>query len=111
MIDALNACQVRDRAELTPNELVERLVAVAPKAVRARRRTPALMRKAVHFKQDPPFGTERWSYGFLVDTIFTRDTWMHRTDICRATVRRHDDHPAARWPDRRRCGCGMGASP
>ena len=87
MIDALNACQVRDRAELTPDELVERLAAIAPKAVRARRRTPALMRKAVHFKQDPPFGTERWSYGFLVDTIFTRDTWMHRNDISRATGR------------------------
>jgi len=42
------------------------------------------MRKAVHFKQDPPFDTERWSYGFLVDTIFPRDTWVHRLDISRA---------------------------
>jgi hypothetical protein len=45
------------------------------------------MRKVVRFEQDPPFGTERWRYGFLVDTIFTRDTWMHRLDISRATAR------------------------
>jgi uncharacterized protein (TIGR03083 family) len=87
MIDALNAAQVRDRAELTPEQLVDRLAAAAPNAVRARRRTPALMRKVVRFKQDPPFETERWPYGFLVDTIFTRDTWMHRIDISRATGR------------------------
>jgi uncharacterized protein (TIGR03083 family) len=87
MIDALNESQVRDRADLTPEELVTRLAAIAPKAVRSRRRTPAVMRKVVRFKQDPPFGTERWRYGFLVDTIFTRDTWMHRLDISRATGR------------------------
>ena len=87
MIDALNAAQVRDRAELTPEQLVDRLATAAPRAVRARRRTPAVMRKLVRFKQDPPFETERWPYGFLVDTIFTRDTWMHRIDISRATGR------------------------
>jgi uncharacterized protein (TIGR03083 family) len=87
MIDALNATQVRDRAELTPAQLVDRLAGVAARAVRARRRTPALMRNAMRFKQDPPFEAERWRYGFLVDTIFTRDTWMHRLDISRATGR------------------------
>jgi uncharacterized protein (TIGR03083 family) len=85
MIDALNATQVRDRAELTPAQLVDRLASAAPRAVRGRRRTPALMRNALRFKQDPPFDAERWPYGFLVDTIFTRDTWMHRLDIARAT--------------------------
>jgi uncharacterized protein (TIGR03083 family) len=85
MIDAMNASQVRDRIHLTPEQLVVRLAAAAPKAVRARRRTPALMRKLLRFKQDPPFEAERWEYGFLVDTIFTRDTWMHRIDIARAT--------------------------
>jgi uncharacterized protein (TIGR03083 family) len=87
MIDALNAAQVRDRAGLTPEQLVDRLAAAAPGAVRARRRTPAVMRNVLRFKQDPPFETERWPYGFLVDTIFTRDTWMHRIDISRATGR------------------------
>jgi uncharacterized protein (TIGR03083 family) len=87
MIDAMNATQVRERADLTPQQLVVRLNGIAPAAVRSRRRAPALMRKVARFKQDPPFGTERWSYGFLVDTIFTRDTWMHRIDISRATER------------------------
>jgi uncharacterized protein (TIGR03083 family) len=87
MIDALNATQVRDRAELTPAHLVDRLAGVTVRAVRARRRTPALMRNALRFKQDPPFEAERWRYGFLVDTIFTRDTWMHRLDISRAIGR------------------------
>ena len=87
MIDALNACQVGDRVDMTPAQLVDRLASVAPKAVRSRRRTPSVMRTMMRFKQDPPFGTERWAYGFLVDTIFTRDTWMHRLDISRATGR------------------------
>jgi uncharacterized protein (TIGR03083 family) len=87
MIDAMTAAQVRERAELAPTQLIERLADVAPAAVRARRRTPALVRWAVRMKQDPPFEAEHWKYGYLVDTIFTRDTWMHRLDISRATGR------------------------
>lgn len=90
MIDAMTATQVRERAHLGPAEIVERLAAVAPRAVRARRRTPALMRWAMRMRQDPPFADERWRYGFLVDTVFTRDTWMHRLDISRATDREMD---------------------
>jgi uncharacterized protein (TIGR03083 family) len=87
MIDAMTATQVRDRARLTPAQLLEHLGEVAPRAVRARRRTPAPVRWAVRMKQDPPFDTQRWKFGYLVDTIFTRDTWMHRLDISRATGR------------------------
>jgi hypothetical protein len=81
----MTAAQIRDRSELTPSELVERLARVAPRAVRARRRTPKLVRWGVRMKQDPPFDTERWKFGYLVDAIFTRDAWMHRLDIARAT--------------------------
>ncbi len=87
MIDAMNATQVRERADMTTTQLVERLVQIAPRAVRSRKHTPALMRKLKLMKQDPPFETERWTYGFLVDTIFTRDPWVHRIDISRATGR------------------------
>jgi uncharacterized protein (TIGR03083 family) len=87
MIDAMTATQVRERSEMRPAELIDRLAEVAPRAVRARRRTPAPVRWAVRMRQDPPFDTERWKFGYLVDTIFTRDTWMHRLDICRATGR------------------------
>jgi hypothetical protein len=30
---------------------------------------------------------ERWRLGFLVDVCYTRDLWMHRMDIARATAR------------------------
>jgi hypothetical protein len=85
MIDEMSATQVRERAAMTPTAIISRLTAVAPKAVRARRRTPALARWAVRLKNDPPFDAERWRYGYVVDTIFTRDMWMHRLDISRAT--------------------------
>jgi uncharacterized protein (TIGR03083 family) len=87
MIDAMTAIQVRERAHLATAELIDRFTAVAPRAVRARRRTPAPARSAMRFKQDPPFDAERWPYGFLVDTIFTRDPWIHRVDISRAVGR------------------------
>jgi uncharacterized protein (TIGR03083 family) len=85
MIDAMTEVQVNERASMTPEAIVSRLASVAPKAVKARRRTPALIRHIVRMKQDPPFDAERWRFGFLVDKIFTRDTWMHRLDISRAT--------------------------
>jgi uncharacterized protein (TIGR03083 family) len=85
MIDAMTATQVRERSSMTPEAIVDRLAAVAPQAVKARRRTPAPLRWAVRMRQDPPFGAERWRFGYLVDTVFTRDTWMHRLDISRAT--------------------------
>jgi hypothetical protein len=85
MIDAMTAVQVADRASMTSDAIVSRLALVAPKAVRARRRTPGVVRHFVRMKQDPPFDAEKWQFGFLVDKVFTRDTWMHRLDISRAT--------------------------
>jgi uncharacterized protein (TIGR03083 family) len=87
MVDAMTATQVRDRAHLSPAVLVERFVAAVPRAVRARRRVPAPVRSAVRMRQDPPFDAERWPYGYLVDTVFTRDPWIHRIDISRAIDR------------------------
>jgi uncharacterized protein (TIGR03083 family) len=28
---------------------------------------------------------EQWTFGYLIDVILSRDTWMHRVDIARAT--------------------------
>ncbi len=86
MIDAMTATQVSDRATLANDEIVERLAAVAPKAVRGRRRLPAPVRK-IRMKVDAPFDQERWTLGYLYDVIFNRDTWMHRVDISRAVGR------------------------
>jgi hypothetical protein len=50
MIDEMSAAQVRERSAVTPGAIVSRLAAVAPKAVRTRRRTPAPVRWAVRLK-------------------------------------------------------------
>jgi uncharacterized protein (TIGR03083 family) len=86
MIDAMTALQVRDRAHLSPDEVVARFERAAPRSVRARRRMPALLRR-MRMKVDPPFDADRWRLGYLMDVIYNRDCWMHRVDISRATGR------------------------
>ncbi len=81
--DAVNALQLRERANRTPQELIAELRRAGPAAAR------------------------NWAYGFrlagmvriphpvlnplplkhLFQVIHSRDTWMHRLDICRATGR------------------------
>lgn len=81
----LSAVQVRERIELTSSDLLERLTAVAPVTVRKRTKMPALMRR-MKMKVDGPV-VERWALGYLIDTIYLRDLWMHRIDASRATGR------------------------
>ena len=81
---ALSSVQVRDRSDLTTNDIVSRLRAVAPKTVRGRRRLPAVLRSKVRIPIDGPV-VEKWSLGYLVGTIYLRDLWMHRVDASRAT--------------------------
>jgi uncharacterized protein (TIGR03083 family) len=87
-IDTLTALQVEERAELTPDQVTEQFQVVGPRAARARRRTPALIRRRKMPMQQAVGGRlETWSLGYLIDTILTRDPWMHRIDISRATGR------------------------
>lgn len=81
-VDAINARQVADRAGRSPAELISELRRVGPKAINTRRRLPWLLRK-LRVPMGPPLGTTAIEY--LTDLIYTRDTWMHRADICRAT--------------------------
>jgi uncharacterized protein (TIGR03083 family) len=87
-IDALTGLQVRGRARLTPPEVYDRFAAVAPRAVRGRRRLSRVIGRFT-LPEDQVVGdrTERWTFGFLFDVVLTRDTWMHRVDIARATGR------------------------
>jgi uncharacterized protein (TIGR03083 family) len=85
-IDGMTEVQVRERAHLAPQEIVERLTAVAPRAARVRSRIPGLLRRAP-MKVEVDAVMETWRVGYLVDVILTRDTWMHRVDISRATGR------------------------
>jgi uncharacterized protein (TIGR03083 family) len=84
-IDALTAVQVDKNAGLTNAEVVEAMRGVGPKAARARRRTPAFVRnRTLPEPQDVAGKKESWTIGFLLDTILTRDPFMHRIDIGRA---------------------------
>jgi uncharacterized protein (TIGR03083 family) len=85
-IDGMTEVQVRERAALGPRQLTQRLVAIAPKAARARKRVPAVVRGRT-MKVEVAGVMEPWRLGYLFDVIFTRDTWMHRVDIARATRR------------------------
>ena len=81
----LSATQVKDRADLSPTELVDRLDAIADETVRKRTRMPSLLRR-MRMKIDGPVH-ETWNLGYLIDTIYLRDMWMHRVDASRATGR------------------------
>jgi len=86
-IDGMTEVQVRERSHLGPAALVERLTVLGPRAARARKRVPAPMRR-LPLKVEVEKVMETWRLGYLVDVIMTRDTWMHRIDIARATGHR-----------------------
>jgi uncharacterized protein (TIGR03083 family) len=87
-IDALTALQVAKHSAASPQQLIERYAAIGPKAAKGRKRTPALIRGVTMPVPQAVGGVEeKWKLGFLVDVIFTRDTWMHRVDVARATGR------------------------
>jgi hypothetical protein len=77
---------VSERADLGPAQIVERLAAIAPKTVRGRARIPALVRNHAKMAIDGPV-FETWTLGYLIDTIYLRDLWMHRVDAVRALNR------------------------
>jgi len=83
---ALSAVQVDERADLSPAQIVRRLAAIAPKTVRRRSRTPALLRNYAKLAVDGPV-YETWKLGYLLDTIYLRDLWMHRIDLDQAVGR------------------------
>lgn len=87
-IDALTAVQVEARTNMSAQQIVDRLRVVGPKAARARRRIPSVIRnRRLPIPQPVGERDEDWTIGYLTDTILTRDTWMHRIDITRATKR------------------------
>jgi uncharacterized protein (TIGR03083 family) len=93
-IDALTALQVEEQAGLSVQQLVDRFEVVGPRAARARRRTPGLIRRRrMPDAQVVGDSLETWTLGYLIDTILTRDPWMHRIDIARATGRPLDLTP------------------
>jgi uncharacterized protein (TIGR03083 family) len=82
-VDGVNEIQIRDRAGLTVDQVVERYAVAAPKAVRMRRRIPRPLRALPVADIGEPIG--RINLGYLMDMVYTRDVWMHRADLARAT--------------------------
>jgi uncharacterized protein (TIGR03083 family) len=82
-LDAMTALQVREHAHLTPTQLRYALHQAAPRGLAARRAMPAEIRAAPYDPQLP--GVAGWTVGYLFDVIHTRDPWLHRIDLCRAT--------------------------
>jgi uncharacterized protein (TIGR03083 family) len=79
-VDGANAVQVRERAGATAAELVTRYERAIPGALRWRRRLGWI---PVSMQDDGG----RFRMRELFEVILTRDTWMHRVDIARATGR------------------------
>lgn len=81
--DAVNELQVGERRHRTPSELIAELKQVGPKAIH---------NWAYGFNAMRWFGIPHPIAGFvtlhyLMWITHSRDTWMHRMDICRATNR------------------------
>jgi uncharacterized protein (TIGR03083 family) len=85
LVDRINEVQLAERAGSSPGDLVDELEDAAPRSIHTRRRLPALVRRAPVPTDTPGLG--RTTLGYLNDTVYTRDVWMHRVDICRATGR------------------------
>jgi uncharacterized protein (TIGR03083 family) len=92
LVDGVNDVQIADRQHLAAEEVVDRLEIAGPRFLRFRRRFPAPLRRL----SVPAPGVGKVSFGHLMDTTYTRDSWMHRVDIHRATGRHLevDDHDA-----------------
>lgn len=87
-IDALTDLQVQERADWEPADLINEARTLGPRAARARRFTPYLIRRRVMPVSHEIDGVvEDWTIGYLLDIILTRDPWMHRSDLALATGR------------------------
>lgn len=84
-IDEMTSLQVEERRDLTGPQMAERVRTMAPRALKGRRKVPALARRLVKLEVPPPHFS--MTLGYLIDHVYTRDVWMHRVDISRATGR------------------------
>ncbi|MDQ6882951.1 MAG: maleylpyruvate isomerase family mycothiol-dependent enzyme [Candidatus Dormibacteraeota bacterium] len=81
LVDGINATQVLDRAGASTDELIIRYERAIPKEIRRRRRLLRFLPGSI----DDVGG--RISFRELYEVVITRDTWIHRVDISRATGR------------------------
>lgn len=83
MLDAANQRQVDLRTDHTLEQLVAEMRDHAERSLKGRDHFAAPLR----WMPVPVPGFGSISLAALIDIIYTRDMWMHRADICRATGR------------------------
>ncbi len=83
-LDAANQRQIDLRAQWSRAQLIAEMRDHKESSFAGRQRFPALLRRVT---VPVPGSNLRVSLGDLIDNIYTRDMWMHRADICRATGR------------------------
>jgi uncharacterized protein (TIGR03083 family) len=81
--DGMNEVQVRERADLTTEQLIAEWEDVSVRALRARTRMPKPLSGLPLLNLPAPVGRQKLRY--LFDMGFTRDIWAHRIDIAHAT--------------------------
>lgn len=93
-LDAANDLQVREHARLAPDQRISEPRRLAARAVRGRMRLPAVLRRIdVPLDQTgsaAPGTPRKLNLGRLMDVVYTRDVWLHRIDVARATDREPD---------------------
>lgn len=95
--DAVNALQLAERADTSPAQLIAEIRRLGPIAIRKWAYQFRLF-KLISVPHPVP---GRLSMRHLMWVVHSRDTWMHRLDICRATGRMfnqtmgHDDRIVA----------------
>lgn len=87
LVDGLSHIQVSLHESDSPTQLTDRYLSIWPTALRRRTAMPRPLRSMVRMKVEVPGIHESWTLGYLNDCIYTRDTWMHRIDLSRATQR------------------------
>lgn len=84
-VDAMTAVQVQRVAGLSADDLVATMASLVDAAADGRARVPGMVANLVRFKVEMGTISERWRLDYLLGTILTRDTWLHRVaDLSRA---------------------------
>jgi uncharacterized protein (TIGR03083 family) len=86
VVDSMTAQQVAEQSGLANGELITRAIETAPRAARWRTKAHPLFGK-MPLKEEVGGEQETWRMSYLLTVILTRDPWMHRVDIARATGR------------------------
>jgi uncharacterized protein (TIGR03083 family) len=92
-VDAMTAIQLERAADLDHQQVVDELRSLVEPALRGRARPPGFVRRRAGFHVTMGSIDERWNLDYFLGCILTRDSWLHRIDLCDALGHEADlDH-------------------